>query len=92
MHPPPFSPDHLLSDWPECHLEIRCGCGRSTHYPTKLLRRRSGNHPFRAILPKLRCEACRGCPSPVYLCAGHRTHCSGGPPGWTIELVAEPKA
>jgi len=24
MHPPPFHPDHRLSDWPDCCLEVRC--------------------------------------------------------------------
>src|SRR3954463_3499560 len=30
MHPPPFNPNHRLSDWPDCVLELRCRCGRSS--------------------------------------------------------------
>ena len=28
MHPPPFHPEHRLSDWPECRLEVRCRCSQ----------------------------------------------------------------
>ena len=88
MHPPTFSLDHALSDWPDCCLEVRCPCSpRMVQVPVRLLRER-GNRPFRAVLAALRCSACRGRPAPVYLVAGRtRTFMDGGLPDWALELV-----
>ena len=93
MHPPPFSAEHRLSDWPECWLELHCPCSPGTKlYPIRLLLQRHGDRRFGAVLIQLRCGACQGKPAPVYLVAGcHRTFCYGPPPNWCVELVPPPK-
>src|ERR1051326_4653958 len=88
MHPPPFRPDHHLSDWPDCRLELWC-CKGTVGYPDKLLIQRNGDRTFAEVLNRLRCSACGGKPAPVYLCAGHREHGNGAPPYWAVELVGE---
>ena len=89
MHPPAFSPDHTLSDWPDCCLEVRCPCSpRMTIMPVRLLAEQRGNRQFRAVLAALRCSSCRGKPAPVYLVAGHHRSAPLGPtPDWSLELV-----
>lgn len=75
MHPPKFLPDHRLSDWPECVLEIRCRIcgGRSASCAVKGLIRWYGDRTFAEVLARLRCKYCRKKPAPVYLCASpHR--------------------
>ena len=92
MHPPEFSLDHALSDWPGCMLEVRCPCSpRMTLLPARLLSNQHGDRPFRAILAALRCKDCRGKPAPVYLVAGHhREPGKGTGPDWSLVLVASP--
>ena len=92
MHPPAFSLDHALSDWPHCMLEVRCPCSpRMTLLPARLLSQQHGDRPFRAILAALRCKDCRGKPAPVYLVAGHVRDYTGGPlPSWALQLVLSP--
>ncbi len=89
MHPPPFNPDHLLSDWPDCRLEVRCPkCRHTAFIPIAIIRAQHGDRSFRRVLAALRCGQCEAVPAPVYLLAGEtRVHCYGGPPGWAIELV-----
>ena len=94
MHPPAFRLDHRLSDWPECHLELRCTpCGgRSTAPAVKFLARQLGNPTFAALLARLRCHHCGAKPAPVHLCASYQRTFSGGPPpDWAIELVPAPR-
>ena len=86
MHPPAYRPDHLLSDWPACHLEIHC-CKGQTLVPIRLLIATHGDRSFTSLLARLRCSRCGGRPAPVYLCAGHREHCGGAPADWAVELV-----
>jgi len=87
VHPPDFSLEHALSDWPDCWLETRCAC-RMTMLPVRLLMQRHGSRSFRAVLAALRCSQCEGKPAPVYLVAGTtRTFNKGRPPDWTLELV-----
>lgn len=86
MHPPPFLPTHLLSDWPDCKLELGC-CGGTTLLPVRLLITEHGDRPFAEILTRLRCGKCGGHPAPVYLCAGHREFCWGPAADWAVELV-----
>jgi hypothetical protein len=85
--------DHKLSDWPDCHLEMRrAACsGRTVLFPMKLLMERHGNTTFADLLAKLRCSKCQHRPAPVYVCAGtKRTPGNGGgPPDWAIQLVAD---
>ena len=91
MQIPPFLPEHRLSDWPDCSLEISCGCGRTSCPPVGLLRARHGDVLFADLVKKLRCSACRGRPAPVYVVAGrHRNAVGGGPPDWAILLVGPP--
>jgi hypothetical protein len=46
LHPPDFSLDHALSDWPRCMLEIRCPCSpKVTLLPARLLSEQHGNRP-----------------------------------------------
>jgi hypothetical protein len=93
MHPPPFRPEHRLSDWPDCSLELHCCncCKGVTVYPVRLLAKQHGNRTFGQLLSQLRCKDCGGKPAPVYLCAGHRQHNFGAPPDWAIELTPAPK-
>ena len=94
MHPPSFDPDHRLSDWPACCLELRCPCSpRLTILPIRLLIERHGDRPFRGVLARLQCSACKGRPAPVYLVAGHnRTFMYGPPAEWSVELVPVPSS
>jgi len=94
MHPPRYHPDHWLSDWPDCCLEVRCGCSeRVVLISVRTLVEGRGDRPFRGVLAALRCSACRGKPGPVYLVAGHhRTFNHGPPPDWSLELVPPPGA
>jgi hypothetical protein len=92
MHPPEFSPQHRLSDWPDCFLEVHC-CKGVVISPIPLLIKRSGDGPFADILRRLRCSACHRKPAPVYLLASrHRLFCGGEQPGWAIELVPSAKS
>ena len=90
MHPPPFRPDHRLSDWLDCSLEL-CRCKDTTVYPVRLLVAQHGNRTFEQVLSRLRCQRCGKKPAPVYLCAGSRRHSGGAAADWAIELVAEPR-
>jgi len=55
--------------------------------PIKTLRP-CGNPTFAELLPRLRCQKCRGKPAPVYLCASpHRVFYGGPNPDWAIELM-----
>ncbi len=92
MHPPSFLPSHLLSDWPECTLELRCPCSpRIVQMPVRWMIAQRGDQPFAGVLAALRCSTCRGKPAPVYLVAGSpRTFCGGPPPDWSLELVPAP--
>ena len=48
MHPLPFRPDHRLSDWPDCSLEL-CRCKDTTVYPVRLLVAQHGNRTFEQV-------------------------------------------
>ena len=82
-----------LSDWPDCHIELRCsGCGGLPGGGVKLLRKRFGDPSFADLVPRLICKHCRAKFAPVYLVAGHtRTFCHGGSPDWAVELVPPPR-
>jgi hypothetical protein len=91
MHPPRFLISHLLSDWPECFLEIRCRpCGdRSSQCAIKGLIRWYGDRTFAEVLARIKCKYCRKRPARVYLCASqHREGCKGLP-DWAVEIVYE---
>jgi hypothetical protein len=91
MPPAPFRLEQLLSDWPQCRLEIRCpACGSIAIVPVTMMLRRRGDQSFAALLGRLSCKRCKGRPAPVYLCAGHRSDCHGASPDWAVELVAPP--
>ena len=86
-HPPRFWPEQRMLDWPECRIELRCGCGVVTLYPTKLLAARHGNRSFGEVLGRVRCKECKGRPVAAWLCAGHRSRNGGAPADWAIELI-----
>lgn len=90
MHPPPFLRSHLLSNWPDCSLELHCPCSpRVTMLPVRMLHTRYGDRTFSVILDWLRCSSCGGRPLPVYLVAGHtRSFINGPPADWSLELVS----
>ena len=94
MHPPVFRIQDLLSDWPDCFLDLQCpSCSKPAIYPVALLRSDHGDVAFERLLPRLRCKTCRVAPAPVYLCASHmRTFVYGGSPQWAVELVPAPKS
>ena len=52
MHPPPFRPDHRLSDWPDCSLALFC-CTGTTVYPLHLLANQYGDRTFEQLVPRL---------------------------------------
>ena len=91
MHPPHFTPNQRLSDWPECIVEVRC-CTGIYPIPVKMLLAKHGDLTFADLLRKLRCSRCRKHAAPVYVNASHhRTACGGPPPGWSIELRPGPE-
>jgi hypothetical protein len=90
MHPLPFLAAQLLSDWPDCRLELHC-CKGVTVLPVRMIVDNSGDRPFAEVLSRLRCSRCGKPPAPVYLCAGHREASGGAPADWAIELVPMPR-
>ena len=90
MHPPVFRLTQLLSDWPDCRLELRCRCSpRVTFLPVRMLLER-GDRPFATVIGALRCAACRSKPALVYLIAGqNRNGRHGPPPDWSVQLVGD---
>jgi len=92
MHPPAYHPDHRLSDWPECSLEVHCPCSeRVTLLPIRHLIEQRGDRTISAVLASLRCSSCNGKPGPVHLVAGQsRTFNHGPPPAWALELIPPP--
>ena len=89
--PLPFSPEHRLSHWLACSLEVRCPCSpRVALIPIRLLRG-DVDRRLKDVVSALRCRLCRGRPAPVYLVAGqHRQRCGGAGPNWAVEVVAPP--
>ena len=79
-----------MLDWPECRIELRCGCGAVLLYPTKLIAARHGNRSFREVLGRVRCRRCKGHVVGAWLCAGHRSRNGGAEADWAIELIAPP--
>ena len=91
MHPPHFTPQQRLSDWPQCIVELRC-CTGIHPIPVRMLLAKHGDLTFAELISKLRCSKCRKPAAPIYLNASnHRTHCGGPPPDWSIELRPEPE-
>ena len=91
--PLPFSPEHRLSHWLACSLEVRCPCSpRVALIPIRLLRG-DGDRRLKDVVSALRCRLCRGRPAPVYLVAGqHRQQSGLAGPNWAVEVVAPPSA
>jgi hypothetical protein len=74
----PFVPDATLDlvD-PGWWLELRCGCGRSTYVPHKLLVRAHGRSAWVPhLLSRMRCQQCRRRP----ILAQWVDRTDGGPP------------
>jgi len=92
VHPPHFTLQQRLGDWPDCTLELNCpACGRIVCIPVRLLIKRFGNQTFASLLLRLKCERCKVKPALVYVVAGHhRTYFYGSLPDWAIELVPPP--
>lgn len=88
MHPPRFLQSHMLSDWPECFLEMRCRwCHqRSMTVAVKGLMRWYGNKTFAEVLSRLRCKFCRRTPASVCLLASKRSGADSAAPDWALEL------
>lgn len=91
MHPP-LHPDHKLSDWPDCTIEVRCPCSeRVAVFPVRLLINQRGDRTISAVVQSFRCTKCKGKPAPIYLVAGQtRTFNYDPPPDWALELVPPP--
>jgi hypothetical protein len=95
MHPPAFSAEQRLSDWPKCFIEMRCShcAGRSAVFPVWRMMQLYGDRTFGEMLKALKCERCGGSPAPVFLCASAHRQWSRGPrPDWAVELVPEPES
>ena len=88
MHPPVFLPTHLLSDWLDCCLEIRCSCQRMVMASTRLMQAKHGNHPVRAFVKRLRRKVCHAGPAQAWLAAGMHRTCHGGPDvlNWSVGI------
>jgi hypothetical protein len=93
MHPPDFNPNHRLSDWPGCFIEVGCPqCGKVTIAAVKMLLAGGRDAPVLEAVRRFRCSACQVPGAPIYLMAGHNRRFTGGPsPDWAIELVPAPK-
>ena len=87
-HPPTWRRGQRLLEWPDCCIEVRCGCGSASMTPCKLMALQHGNRTFAEVLGRLRCKRCRAAPKETYLVAGHhRTFGSGGPPpDWSLPI------
>ena len=73
----PPSPDTLaaLMGW---WIEVRCGCGRSTQFPVKLLAREYGPNARPAdIVARMRCERCKVPPAQAELIDNPQAGASG---------------
>ena len=92
MHPPKFSFEQRLSDWPACALELTC-CKGILLIPVPLLLRQHGDRTFNDLLQRLRCDRCGRLPAPVYLCASHfrKGNSLGTTADWAVELVSPPR-
>lgn len=93
MHPPAFAITHRLSDWPDCSIEVRCGCtGRMVMISVKLALRQGRDRIFQEFVAALRCRNRGAKPAPVYLVVGHHREWCGGPsPCWAVQLVPVPQ-
>jgi len=92
MHPPRFLRTHLLSQWPECSLEIGCRrCEtRTMTIAVKGLMRWYGNRSFADILDRLRCKYCRRRPTTVRLHAMRGNDAvSDALTSWSLQIVSE---
>jgi hypothetical protein len=91
MHPPRFSFEQHLSDWPECYLELTC-CKGYIVMPVRLLLKKHGDRTFNVLLRQLRCDRCGNHPAPVYLCASHfrSGNTLATTADWAVELVPPP--
>ena len=76
MHPPSFNPNHVISDWPDCCLELGCPAyGKVTIVSLRMFGRDYGRLRVLDLVRRLRCQACRVAAAPVFLCASyHRRH------------------
>lgn len=93
MHPPRFLQSQLLSDWPDCFLEIGCArCEeRSFTIAVKGLRRWYGNLTFAELVSRLRCKYCGRKPGSVQLLASYSRYAGEKPaPDWTLTIVPGP--
>jgi hypothetical protein len=91
---PPFPAepplDAGLADLAPWWLETRCRCGHVAFLPLRRLAAERGwRTPLRAILPRLRCRACRAAPARVDLIADPAGEAvgAGGGSGHRLALV-----
>jgi len=70
-----------------CWLYIQC-CKGVVIYPVRLMASRHGDRSLSDALDRLRCLACGGALSSVWLCETPNCEpCGDAPPGWSVELV-----
>lgn len=61
--------DTPIADLAAFWIEARCACGENAYLPLRLLAARVGwKRTLRTVMPRLRCSACGGRPSEVWLC------------------------
>lgn len=97
LPPPPLPPVARIvalalpiGERPAWWLQLRCeGCRSATDYPLKLLAERiGGDWQLAAILPRLRCHACRSRPVAVVLTDDPAAGAVGGKPAtWRLPLL-----
>jgi hypothetical protein len=92
MHPPKFLRTHLLSQWPECSLEIGCRrCEtRTMTIAVKGLMRWYGNRSFADILDRLRCKYRRRRATTVRLHAARADEVAPNAlTSWCLQIISE---
>lgn len=85
-----FAADLILADFDEWWLDVRCGCGRSTQIPIRLLLREWPRETHVGqIVRRLRCRGCGAKPAAAELVEDIQAgaHGTGSAPGRRISLA-----
>lgn len=88
MSAPPVPSDTTLAAWTDWWIIARCGCGRRSDLPVRLLVRRIGGAvPLTRFAARLRCKACKARPQTVELTDDPRDGAKGFPSSGSTQHV-----